>query len=121
MMGIANRALGLPLERAANIAPERDEAVDETIPRKGNDALRVQQPGAPFFSSDGDARRPLDERLGEREGGGEADGDCQGLVVDLLCCRHFAGAVVRFNHEGVVGGGVLLGGPGRYCVLERRR
>lgn len=94
---VANRALRLPLHSCGDILAPGEEAVDESVAfadaagRAGDDALRIDDPGAPFFLGDADAVDAFDFGAGEGVGGREADEDGHCLLVDGDRGGDFAG------------------------------
>lgn len=82
-----------------------------------DDALRGEEPAAPFFLVDGDAVQGFDGSAGERVRGWEADGDLQELVVEGDAGGDFA-AVERgdFDVHGLVRRGVIGSGLG-WCPV----
>ena len=60
---VANRTLGLSLERATDVLLPRADPVHQVAVAEGYDALRRAQPGLPALLVDGDARDAFDPRL----------------------------------------------------------
>ena len=81
---VADGALDLALQHALDVALQHQQALDQVVVGELDDALRLQEPGAPLALGDGDAIGALDEGGGEGEGRGEPDSDEEGLVVDGL-------------------------------------
>ena len=117
---VANRALRLPLHRRRDIFPPRHQTIDDGIAFADatggeiDDALSADDPKAPLLLRDTDAVDGFDFGAGERVGGGEADGDGHGLLVDGDGGGDFAGGGGDFDGHGLlllVGGGGLRVGP----------
>lgn len=87
---VADGALGLALERGRDVAAPGEQAVDErtavtaTAPAVAevDDALSGDEPATPLFLVHGDAVLRVDGGAREGVGGGQADGDGHGLLVD---------------------------------------
>lgn len=112
---VADAALRLALQRRRDVLPPRHQPLNQTaavaFAREVDDALRGDEPGAPFLLVDADAVDGFDGGAGEGVGGWEADRDRHGLLVDGDGGGDFAGGEGDFDGEGLVGGG-LGGAPG---------